>query len=97
MVIEFLDQEASKDDDSHDNSDWGPGAAEAMCNQVRDLKVPGGKDGKQLTIGDLIDRTPKDRISKVTLEEKLFETWSHGRTVLIGDGEHDEISLTGQL
>lgn len=97
MVIEFLDQETSKDDDSRDNSEWGPGAAEAMCSQVRDFKIPGGKDGKQLTIGDLIDRTPKDRISKVSLEEKLFETWSHCRTVLIGDGKHDVISVTGQL
>ncbi|KAF9370612.1 hypothetical protein CPB97_002612 [Podila verticillata] len=96
MVIEFLDQEASKDDDSHDDSDWGPGAAEAMCSQVRDLKIPGGKDGKQLTIGDLIDRTPKDRISKVTLEEKLFETWSHGRAVLIGDACHKLVPSSGQ-
>ncbi|KAI1293403.1 hypothetical protein EDD11_008426 [Mortierella claussenii] len=30
--------------------------------------------------------TPKDLISKVYVEEKMFETWYHGRTVLIGDG-----------
>lgn len=40
-----------------------------------------------LTIGDLIDVTPKEQINKVRLEEKIFETWHHGRIVLIGDGE----------
>ncbi|KAF9283966.1 hypothetical protein BGZ74_001826 [Mortierella antarctica] len=85
MVIDFLDQETSRDENPHENSEWGPGAAEVMCNEVRDFKIPGGKDGKQLTIGDLIDRTPKERISKVALEEKLFEVWSHERTVLLGD------------
>ncbi|KAG0223230.1 hypothetical protein BGX31_008636 [Mortierella sp. GBA43] len=36
-------------------------------------------------LGDLFDNTPKDKVSKVVLEERLFETWKHGRTVLIGD------------
>ncbi|KAI8594433.1 hypothetical protein EDD21DRAFT_89211 [Dissophora ornata] len=39
-------------------------------------------------IGDLFDNTPKEAISKVVLEEKVFETWKHGRTVLIGDAAH---------
>ncbi|KAF9898039.1 hypothetical protein BX616_004572, partial [Lobosporangium transversale] len=34
---------------------------------------------------DLFENTPKESISKVVLEEKIFETWKHGRTVLIGD------------
>ncbi|KAF9309489.1 hypothetical protein BG003_009704 [Podila horticola] len=38
-------------------------------------------------MGDLIDRTPKELISKVMLEEKLFETWFGGRVVLLGDDE----------
>jgi hypothetical protein len=37
-------------------------------------------------MGYLYDRTPQDRISKVMLEEKIFKTWHHGRTVLLGDG-----------
>lgn len=57
-----------------------------MCKEVRDFKVPGGKEGKVTTIGDLIDRTPKHLISKVMLEEKIFDTWFGGRTVLLGDG-----------
>ncbi|KAF9287817.1 hypothetical protein BGZ68_001234 [Mortierella alpina] len=36
-------------------------------------------------LGSLIDATPKENVSKVVLEEKVYETWTHGRTVLIGD------------
>ncbi|KAI1317163.1 hypothetical protein EDD11_008954 [Mortierella claussenii] len=38
------------------------------------------------SMGDIIQDTPKELISKVFLEEKMFITWHHGRTVLIGDG-----------
>jgi hypothetical protein len=44
-----------------------------MCNQVRQFRIPGGK-ASNLTMGDIIDRTPKDRISKVMLEEKILST-----------------------
>lgn len=30
---------------------------------------------------------PKNSISKVTLEEKVLESWYNGRAVLLGDGE----------
>ncbi|KAF8951052.1 hypothetical protein BGZ52_000564 [Haplosporangium bisporale] len=83
---------SSKENDSFRNSEWGPEAAEAMCKQVRHFKVPGDKEGQILTMGDLIDRTPKDLISKVVLEEKVFETWFNGRTVLLGD-DRDELSV----
>ncbi|KAG0362307.1 hypothetical protein BG005_006137 [Podila minutissima] len=88
IAVQFLDEEISKEHDSFRNSEWGPGAAETMCNEVRDFKVPGGKDGKVTTMGDLIDRTPKHLISKVMLEEKVFDTWYSGRTVLLGDACH---------
>ncbi|CAO3567948.1 unnamed protein product [Mortierella alpina] len=39
-------------------------------------------------LGSLFDATPKENISKVVLEEKVYETWTHGRTVLIGDAAH---------
>lgn len=67
------------------NTEWGAENYDDMCQEVRELKVPGGKEGKVLTIGDLIDRTPKDRLAKLYWEEKLFHTWYNGRTVLIGD------------
>ncbi|KAG0035933.1 hypothetical protein BGZ82_004917 [Podila clonocystis] len=78
----------SKDHTTFQNSEWGPEAAEAMCKEVRHFLVPGGKDGKTLTLGDYFDRTPKGLISKVMLEEKVFDTWSDGRTVLLGDACH---------
>ncbi|KAG0030886.1 hypothetical protein BGZ82_007224 [Podila clonocystis] len=84
---EFLDKNSAKENNSFRNSEWGPEAAEAMCRQVRHFKVPGGKEGQVLTMGDLIDRTPKNLISKVMLEEKVFKTWFGGRTVLLGDGK----------
>lgn len=71
---------------NNDNSEWGPHAAKQMCDETRDLKTPIRDGDGFLTLGDLYDRTPQDLISKVMLEEKVFETWYHGRTVLIGDG-----------
>jgi len=52
-----------------------------MVKAVRNFKIPYG------TMGDLIDVTPKDVVSQVFLEDKLYEAWHHGQTVLIGDGE----------
>ncbi|KAF9924522.1 hypothetical protein FBU30_005542 [Linnemannia zychae] len=40
------------------------------------------------TLGVLFDNTPKDEIVKVVLEENVYESWTHGRTVLIGDAAH---------
>ena len=42
-------------------------------------------------MGNAIRSTPRDRISKVVLEEKLFQTWHGGRTVLIGDGMEGQV------
>ncbi|KAG0228603.1 hypothetical protein BGX31_006506 [Mortierella sp. GBA43] len=83
MVLRHLDDKSSRElDSSFRNTEWGPEAAEAMCKEVRDFPVP----RNNMTIGDLIDATPRDLISKVMLEEKLFDTWHAGRTCLIGDG-----------
>ncbi|KAG0342026.1 hypothetical protein BG000_007219 [Podila horticola] len=87
VVIQKLNSETSKHNDAFRNSEWGPEAADAMCNEIRRFKIPGGKDGN-LTMGDLIDKTPKHLISKVMLEEKVFSTWHGGRTVLLGDACH---------
>ncbi|KAF9315984.1 hypothetical protein BG003_002444 [Podila horticola] len=87
-IVQFLTKETSKQHDSFRNSEWGLEAADAMCKEVRHFKVPGGKEGTITTIGDLIERTPKHLISKVMLEEKIFNTWFGGRTVLLGDACH---------
>ncbi|KAK5828842.1 hypothetical protein F5H01DRAFT_10594 [Linnemannia elongata] len=47
------------------------------------------------TVGELIDATPGDRVSKVMLESKLFKTWHHERTVLIGDACHKVLPFAG--
>jgi hypothetical protein len=83
MVLRHLDDKASREaENTFRNTEWGPEAAEAMCKEVRDLPVP----RNNMTIGDLIDASPRELVSKVMLEEKLFETWHAGRTCLIGDG-----------
>lgn len=78
-----LDQATAKEHNAFRNSEWGPEAAESMAKQVRDFRIP---CGEYKTIGNLIDLTPKELMSKVMLEEKLFKTWYGGRTVLLGDG-----------
>ena len=86
MVLQYLTESTSKEHDTFRNSEWGPEAAMSMSQQVRDFPVMIGKD-KISSLGDLFDRTPKDLISKVVLEEKVFKTWYSGRTVLLGDGK----------
>ncbi|KAG0324884.1 hypothetical protein BG000_002010 [Podila horticola] len=88
MVIHFLDKESSKRNDSFRNSEWGPEAAEALAREVRVFKVPGGKNGQSTTLGEYVDRTPRHLMSKVMLEEIVFDTWYGGRTVLLGDACH---------
>ncbi|KAF9947740.1 hypothetical protein BGZ70_002527 [Mortierella alpina] len=87
MVTKHLrgqpEDKASACDENFRCSDWGPEMVDAMIKDVRDFPVP---CGKKVTMGDLIDASVKDDISKVMLEEKMFETWHFGRTVLMGDG-----------
>ncbi|KAF9348649.1 hypothetical protein BGX26_012964 [Mortierella sp. AD094] len=73
------------------NSEWGPEAAQSMSEKIRHVKAPFG-----LTMGHLIDFSPKEAISKVMLEEKFFETWYHRRTALIGDACHKMLPSAGQ-
>jgi hypothetical protein len=52
-----------------------------MYKEYEDKPTPWG-----CTMGDVFRATPRELISKVFVEEKIFKTWYHGRTVLIGDG-----------
>ncbi|KAF9578771.1 hypothetical protein BGW38_005272 [Lunasporangiospora selenospora] len=88
-VILQLREDASKSVKSLKNAEWGAEANEAMIKEVYEFKTPWG------IIGKLIDATPRDRISKVYLEDKLFETWNGGRTVLIGDACHKMLPSAG--
>ncbi|KAF9170439.1 hypothetical protein BGX20_008958 [Mortierella sp. AD010] len=87
VVIQLGDKEK---DETFRNSEWGPELIDSMIAQVADHKVPFG------TLGDLIQATPRELISKVYLEEKLFETWNHDRIALIGDACHKMLPSAGQ-
>ncbi|KAI1316803.1 hypothetical protein EDD11_009469 [Mortierella claussenii] len=63
------------------NSEWGPESNASMIRECYHFCNPLGG-----VMGKLMDATPTDMISKVFLEDRMFETWYHGRTVLIGDG-----------
>ncbi|KAG9069061.1 hypothetical protein KI688_009952 [Linnemannia hyalina] len=76
------------------STEWGPEAAESMIKEVHDFPIKlGGGAG---VLGDIIDATPPDVVSKVMLEEKLFEQWSHGRIVLIGDEDRGSVASLPQ-
>ncbi|KAF9114753.1 hypothetical protein BGX30_006492, partial [Mortierella sp. GBA39] len=76
-------------DDQFKSSDWKPQQNQEMLDLLRGLKTPYG------IMGDLFDATPIERISKVYYEDMLFETWTHGRTVLIGDAAHKLLPSSG--
>ncbi|KAF9357900.1 hypothetical protein BGX34_009155 [Mortierella sp. NVP85] len=76
---------ASKSDETESSYQWGVDKVDRMCEQVKDFPIPCGPG---LKMSDLIQCTDRDKISKVMLEEKLFETWSYGRVVLLGDACH---------
>ncbi|KAI9231894.1 MAG: hypothetical protein BYD32DRAFT_466740 [Podila humilis] len=73
------------------NTGWGSEANEHFINEVRDFPIKHGG-----ILGDLIDATPNDMISKVYIEEKLHETWHYCRTALIGDAAHKMQPSSGQ-
>ncbi|KAF9379169.1 hypothetical protein BGX21_002719 [Mortierella sp. AD011] len=72
--------------DAFKNSDWGSESSGSVQEDWRSFKLPLGPDNSFITIGDLINSTESDNVTKVMLEEKLYATWHHGRTVLMGDG-----------
>ncbi|KAG0291491.1 hypothetical protein BGZ96_005129 [Linnemannia gamsii] len=73
------------------NAEWKPESIDTTISKIIHHKVPYGG-----TIGDLVDATPKELISKVYLEDKLFETWNHGRIALLGDACHKMLPSAGQ-
>ncbi|KAG0009429.1 hypothetical protein BGZ80_002404 [Entomortierella chlamydospora] len=65
------------------NFEWGPESVDIMLKEYENFPCAFGG-----TMEDLFDTTPKHLISKVFLEETVFQTWYHGRSVLIGDACH---------
>ncbi|KAF9931279.1 hypothetical protein FBU30_010508 [Linnemannia zychae] len=92
MALHHLDSKTSKAAIEQrfrhtENSEWGSHTAQSMCDETRDFPIL-LEEGKNYTLGDLFDQTPKEFISKVMLEEKVFQTWYSGRNVLLGDACH---------
>lgn len=80
LVIQLTAKES--EEEQFRNSEWGPEANKSMIKSVAHFKTPYG------TLGELINATPKETVSRVFLEDMLYQTWHHDRTVLIGDGKH---------
>ncbi|KAF9135809.1 hypothetical protein BG015_003218 [Linnemannia schmuckeri] len=76
-------------DEQFKASDWDTQQNQVMMDSIRHFKTPYG------TLGDLFDATPVDCVSKVFFEDKLFETWNHGRVVVIGDAAHKLLPSLG--
>ncbi|KAF9378065.1 hypothetical protein BGX21_003005 [Mortierella sp. AD011] len=72
--------------DAFKSSEWGSESNGSIQEDWRSFKLPLGPDNSYITIGDLINSTENDNVTKVMLEEKLYTTWHHGRAVLMGDG-----------
>ncbi|KAF9084695.1 hypothetical protein BGX23_010315 [Mortierella sp. AD031] len=62
---------------------WRPEDVEETLKTVRDYDCPYGGQ-----IGDLLDTTPVENMRMHMSEERFCETWSGGRTVLLGDACH---------
>ncbi|KAF9430165.1 hypothetical protein BGZ76_000944 [Entomortierella beljakovae] len=80
-VVLQLDIDASNEE-KFKNSEWANATDDDMIKEVSEFKTVHGK------LGDLIANTPRERISRVFFENKLFQTWHHSRTVLVGDAAH---------
>ncbi|KAG0334855.1 hypothetical protein BG000_007997 [Podila horticola] len=91
VLIEFFDK--SKLQEAEYIKRWKSTPAGEMCEAVKDFPIPGGAN---LTLGDLMAETSRKLLSKVMNEEKFFQTWHSGRTVLLGDAAH-KMSLAGGL
>ncbi|KAF8937997.1 hypothetical protein BGZ47_008764 [Haplosporangium gracile] len=76
-------------DEQFSCSDWAPQQNQKMMDSIRHFATPYG------ALGTLFDATPIECVSKVYFEDMLFETWNHGRTVLIGDAAHKLLPSSG--
>ncbi|KAF9343790.1 hypothetical protein BGX26_005197 [Mortierella sp. AD094] len=86
-----LESTAFEDNDTFRSSEYGPESALLIPEEWRSFKLP--ING---TLGDVIDATRPDCISKVMQVEKVFTTWYNTRTVLIGDACHKMLPNFGR-
>ncbi|KAF9282192.1 hypothetical protein BGZ68_006167 [Mortierella alpina] len=86
LLNRYHDESEAQEEESSSSrgaeKEWGHEAAQEMLNEVRGSKCPFSG-----TVGALVDRTQPHLISKVMLEEKLFQTWFDGRVLVPFSGE----------
>ncbi|GJJ74659.1 hypothetical protein EMPS_07017 [Entomortierella parvispora] len=90
-VISKEPRPAKTEEVKRPNSEWAPENCDDMIKIVKDFRVACGS-----TLGGLINATPKEQMSKVFLEDRLYETWNYGHTVLMGDAAHRMLPSSGQ-
>ncbi|KAF9382270.1 hypothetical protein CPC16_009453 [Podila verticillata] len=81
-----LDKKTKKDHDNFRTSEWGVREIFNILQQVEKFPIPNG--GGDKTLRNLFDKTRLPHTTKVILEEKVFKTWYHRRTVLLGDDSY---------
>ncbi|KAG0009788.1 hypothetical protein BGZ80_002049, partial [Entomortierella chlamydospora] len=86
--IQLTESEASSQRSNSTN--WTTEANTGLLKKLSDLPSPWGG-----TMGELIDMTPAEMRTKAVVEEKLFTTWHHSRTVLMGDARHKMLVTSG--
>ncbi|KAG0230226.1 hypothetical protein BGW42_001093 [Actinomortierella wolfii] len=69
---------------------------QALRLQASHRSVPNPLSARGGTLGDLFDKTRKELISSVTMEQGFYHTWYHRRVVLLGDACHKSLPYGGQ-
>ncbi|KAG0001419.1 hypothetical protein BGZ65_003507 [Modicella reniformis] len=70
-------------DDGFMASELGPEAIEEMCSRYQDFDCPFGGSMK-----DIFDQSPPHLMSRILVQEMIFDKWCGGRTVLLGNACH---------
>ncbi|KAG0243115.1 hypothetical protein BGW41_002977 [Actinomortierella wolfii] len=79
----------AKDEAKFRFSEWDSESIDGLKIQLADAPAP-----IVGTIGQLFEHSKS--ISRIMLEDRFYETWWHGRTVLIGDACHKVVPAAGQ-
>lgn len=77
-----VDRSGLSQEESFENVEFDH--TEPVVKSFRSMPCPLGG-----LMGELVDTTSDDLRSQVYVESRLFDTWYHGRTVLLGDGKHN--------
>ncbi|KAG0099366.1 hypothetical protein BGZ93_007968 [Podila epicladia] len=85
-----MESTSFENNETFKNSEWGSESSKSIEESW--LSLPMSIGG---TLGDLVAATPKEAISKVYFEEKLYTTWYHNRVVLMGDAAHKMLPNAG--